>query len=90
MLPIAIGVHVAVAAVLALVPAQKLREVVAIAMSEADPKKEEKKPEQPKPAEHPAERPARSATHNARPAAAAPEAAAQNANAFTDIGLALD
>jgi protein TonB len=89
-LPVAIGVHVVVAAVLALVPQQKLREVVAIAMSEADPKKEEKKPEPPKPQERPAERPARSATHNARPAAAAPEANNANANNFADIGLALD
>jgi protein TonB len=88
---IAVALHVAVAAVLMLIPQQKLREIVAIAMSEAEPKKEEKKAEPPKPPERSPDRPARSSTHSARPAPAAnAEAASQNANAFTDIGLALD
>jgi protein TonB len=88
---IAVGLHVAVAAVLMLIPQQKLREIVAIAMSEAEPKKEEKKADPPKPPQRSPDRPARSAARNTRPAAAAaPEAQSQGANAFTDIGLALD
>lgn len=87
---VSVAAHVAVAAVLALVPQQKLREVVAIAMSDVE-KKEEKKPEPPKPPERPTERPQRSANRNARPAPAAAEATPQtDPNAFADIGLALD
>jgi protein TonB len=87
---ISIAVHVIVGAILALVPQQKLREVVAIAMSEVD-KKEEKKPEPPKPPERATDRPQRSGARNARPTAAAAEASPQNdPNAFQDIGLALD
>lgn len=86
-----IGAHVAIGAVLALIPQERLREVVAIAMNEAP--KQEKKPEPPKPP--PRAEPA-SATH--RPAraprtAAAPQllaAAANAAPAFTDLGLTLD
>jgi len=88
---VSIAAHLAVGAVLALIPQDKLREVVAIALNEA---KEEKKPEPPKPPEHPPERPSHSPGHNARPAAAAPKAPeasnAADAPAFTDIGLALD
>jgi protein TonB len=80
-----------VAAILALVPQQKLREVVAIAMNEVD-KKEEKKPEPPKPPERAADRPQRNtAARNARTTPAAAEASPQNdPSAFQDIGLALD
>jgi periplasmic protein TonB len=88
---ISLGAHLAVGAVLALIPQQKLREVVAIALNEAPPK-DEKKAEPPKPKEHPAERPARAATHVAHPNAA-PQAAATSAAqapAFTDLGLTLD
>src|SRR5581483_12442466 len=89
---ISIAAHLAVSAVLALIPQDKLREVVAIALNET---KEEKKPEPPKPPEHAPERPAHAAGHNSRPAAAAapkgPEASnAADGPAFTDIGLALD
>lgn len=89
---VSIGAHVVLGLVVALIPQDKLREVVAIALNEA---KEEKKPEPPKPPEHSPERPAHSPGHNARPAAAAapkgPEASnAADGPAFTDIGLALD
>jgi protein TonB len=89
---VSIAAHLAVAAVLMLIPQDKLREVVAIALNEA---KEEKKPEPPKPPEHAPDRPTHSPGHNPRPAAAAapkgPEAStAADGPAFTDIGLALD
>lgn len=90
---VSLGAHLAVGAVLALIPQQKLREVVAIALNEAPPK-DEKKAEPPKPKEHPAERPARAATHVAHPNAApqpqAAAAASAQAPAFTDLGLTLD
>jgi periplasmic protein TonB len=86
---VSVGAHLAVGAILALVPQEKLREVVAIALSEA--KKEEKKVEPPKPPEHPPARAAHAPGHNSRPSLAAPvAAAAAGAAAFTDIGLALD
>lgn len=87
---ISLGAHLAVGAVLALVPQQKLREVVAIALNEPPPKE---KPEPPKPAEHPAERPARAASHSARPAPTpepSPAAAATDEPVFHDLGVTLD
>jgi protein TonB len=85
---IALGAHVAVGAVLALIPQEKLREVVAIALNET---KEEKKPEPPKPEPHPVDRPAHTPGHNARPAPAAhAEASQAGASPFMDIGIALD
>src|SRR5690348_13694484 len=89
---VSIGAHVVLGLVVALIPQDKLHEIVAIALNEA---KEEKKPEPPKPPEHAPDRPAHSPGHNARPAAAAapkgPEASnAADGPAFTDIGLALD
>jgi len=88
---VSLGAHLAVGAALALIPQERLREVVAIAMNE--PPKPEKKPEPPKPPEHPAERPA--PRNTGRPARGAPTAqptaAAQNPGAaFTDLGLTLD
>ncbi len=87
---VSIGLHLAIGAVLALVPQQKLREVVAIALNEAP----EKKPEPPKPKPHPTEAP--KVTHAPR-AARAPSAAQASAQAapsaapvFTDLGLMLD
>lgn len=88
---VSVGVHLAVGAALALIPQEKLREVVAIALNEEP---EKKKAEPPKPPEHHEDRPSHAPGHNVRPvAAAAPAAAAadaQNGPAFTDIGLALD
>jgi protein TonB len=84
---VSIAAHLAVGAVLALVPQDKLREVVAIALNEA---RAEKKPEPPKPPAHVPERPAHAAGHNPRPAAAAAVVAPSPGAAFTDIGLALD
>jgi protein TonB len=87
---VSVAAHLAVGAVLALVPQDRLREVVAIALNEA---KEDKKPEPPKPPPHAAERPSRAPGNNVRPAAAAPvaaAAAAADAPVFTDIGIALD
>jgi protein TonB len=86
---VSIAAHLAVGAVLALVPQDKLREVVAIALNEAKPP--EKKAEPPKPPPHAAERPVRAVGHNPRPALAAAAAATPNAGPqFADIGLALD
>jgi protein TonB len=88
---VSLGAHLAVGAALALIPQERLREVVAIAMNE--PPKHDKKPEPPKPPARPAERPAaaRSSARARSAAAAQPEAAAQNqAGAFTDLGLTLD
>lgn len=87
---ISLGVHLAVGAALALIPQERLREVVAIAMNEAP--KPDKKPEPPKPPPHAAERPAaRPAGHAPRSAAAPqPAAAPTQAAAFTDLGLTLD
>ena len=86
---VSVAAHLAVGAVLALVPQDRLREVVAIALNEA---KEEKKPEPPKPPEHPPDRPSRAPGRNVRPVAASVAAAAAAADApvFTDIGIALD
>jgi protein TonB len=90
---VSIGLHLAIGAVLALVPQQKLREVVAIALNEAP----EKKPDPPKPKPHPpAEAPKPSRASRARaPSAAAAQAEAASASAvaapvFTDLGLTLD
>jgi protein TonB len=86
---ISVVAHLAAGAALALVPQQKLREVVAIALNET--KKEEKKPEPPKPPEHHDDHRSHATAHNYRPVAARAEAAAEDqAHAFTDIGLALD
>lgn len=86
---VSVAAHLLVGAVLALIPQDKLREVVAIALNEA---KEEKKPEPPKPPEHAPDRPTHAPGHNTRPVAAhAVEAsAATDAPSFTDIGVALD
>lgn len=86
---VSVAAHLVVGAALALVPQDKLREVVAIALSET---KQEKKPEPPKPPEHPPQRPAHTPGRNLRPAAAAraPEASPASGPAFTDIGIALD
>ena len=91
---ISLGAHLAVGAVLALIPQQKLREVVAIALNEAPPKDEKKaEPPKPKPAEPRAEHAARAPTHVAHPSATPQQptaATATQAPAFTDLGLTLD
>jgi protein TonB len=86
---VSIAAHLLIGAVLALIPQEKLREIVAIALNEA---KEEKKPEPPKPPEHKADRPARAPGHNVRPVLAAPAEAAGPSDipSFTDIAVALD
>jgi protein TonB len=89
---VSIGAHLLVGAVLALVPQDKLREVVAITLGDEP---EKKKPEPPKPPEHHDAPKPRSmgnhAPHHVAAAAPVPEAAnANQAPAFTDIGLALD
>jgi protein TonB len=86
---ISVVAHLAAGAALALVPQQKVREIVAIALNEAKP--DEKKPEPPKPPEHHESHASHSPAHNSRPVAARAEAAAETqAQAFQDIGLALD
>lgn len=92
-LMISLIAHGTVGAALALVPQQRLREVVAIALNEAPPK-QEKKPEPPKEPPKPQEpRAARAPSRSARPAAAVQPSAAsgsERASAFTDLGLTLD
>jgi protein TonB len=85
---VSIAAHLVVGAVLALVPQDKLREVVAIALNEAP--KNEKKAEPPKPPSHTPDRPSRAPGRAARSMDAPVAAAAHGAAAFTDIGLALD
>lgn len=87
---VSVAAHLALGAVLVLVPQDKLREVVAIALNEAP--KNEKKAEPPKPPEHPPSRPSHAPGHAAR-SLDAPVAAAATPGApaaFTDIGLSLD
>jgi protein TonB len=89
---VSVGAHLAVGLAIALIPQEKFREVVAIALNEAP---EKKKAEPPKPPEHHEDRPSHAPGHNARPAAAAAaeaeaNPASANAPVFTDIGLALD
>jgi periplasmic protein TonB len=87
---ISVGAHLVVGAALALIPQQKLREVVGIAFNDA-PKP---KPAAPKPEAHPARNAPARAVHAAA-AAPAPVAApaAQNdhqPSAFADLGISLD
>jgi protein TonB len=88
---VSVGVHLAIGAALALIPQEKLHEVVAIALNEVTP---QKKVDPPKPPEHHENRPSRAPGHNVRPVTAAARApvddATSTAPAFTDIGLALD
>lgn len=88
---ISIGVHVVLAAAIAFIPQQKLREVVAIALAETHKDEEKPKPPPPPPPRADA-RPARAAMAHAAAAEtpAAEEAADKAAPAFTDIGIALD
>jgi protein TonB len=85
--------HLLVGGALALIPKEKLREVVAIALNEAPPKKEAPPPPPPKAAPKPSDRPARSvrAPHTAANDAPQPSAAsAAQASSFTNLGLTLD
>lgn len=87
---ISVVAHLAVGGVLALIPQEKLREVMAIAMNDTKP---EKKPEPPKPPPHAPEAQPRAVAHSDRPALASHAAAAPastGAPGFADIGLALD
>lgn len=86
---VSIAAHLALGAAIALIPQDKLREIVAIALNET----QEKKPEPPKPPEHKADRPARANPgRNIRPVVAAPTEAASPTDipSFTDIAVALD
>jgi periplasmic protein TonB len=89
-LGVSIGLHVVLGTVVALLPADKVREVVAIAFADAPP------PKRAKPAPPKAPDAARSSqalaarmrtTASTRAAAAAPESSSPT---FTDLGLALD
>jgi periplasmic protein TonB len=89
---VSLAVHLVIGGVLVLIPQQQLRAVVAIALSEAQPKKE-KKAAPPKPPERRTEPPPRPAARSARPVAAAPTPSAESATqapTFTDLGLMLD
>jgi protein TonB len=84
--------HLGVGAALAVIPQEKLQEVVAIALNEVTP---EKKAEPPKPPEHHENRAVHAPGHIVRPAAvvaakASLDETSLTAPAFTDIGLALD
>jgi protein TonB len=89
---VSLAAHIALGAVLVLIPQKKLRAVVAIALNEAQPSKE-KKAAPPKPPERRAEPTSRAAVRSARPVAAVPTPSAESAvqaPAFTDLGLMLD
>ncbi len=86
---ISVGAHLVLAGIVALIPQQKLREVVAIALSEVAPKNADKAPP-PKPPAHTEQRAARSPSAAARAPVAQPVAAAQPAAAYADLGIALD
>jgi protein TonB len=85
--------HLGIGAALAMIPQEKLREVVAIAMQEA-PEKEAKpeppKPEPPRPAETQPRAHAPRAPRAAGPQPTAASSAASAAAGFTDLGLTLD
>ena len=77
---------------IAMIPQEKLREVVAIALNEAPPPKDEPPPPPPKPAAA-ADRPARTARAPRAAEAEAPAAASDTSSrvaAFTNLGLTLD
>ena len=89
-LVVSLGAHVAVILALAVIPQEKLREVVSIALQEAP--KEQAKPEPPKPPPRPVDAPARTQTARA-PRAAAPQPSASAPSpsvGFADLGLTLD
>jgi protein TonB len=92
---ISLAAHAAVGVALAMIPQEKLREVVAIALNEAPPpKKEPPPPPPPKPAP-PSDRPARAARAPRAAPARAPVSAAADSNdartgAFQELGLVLD
>ncbi|HEY5961999.1 MAG TPA: energy transducer TonB [Polyangiaceae bacterium] len=88
---ISVGAHLLVGGALALIPQEKLREVVGIAFADA-PKP---KPAAPKPESHPAKNPAPRAVRAApaSPAqapAADPASNGQTPNAFANLGISLD
>lgn len=86
---VSIGAHLLVGGILALVPQDKLREVVAIALNETP--KNEKKADPPKPPAHAPDRPTHSPGHVAHSMEApVANAATEGAAQFTDIGLSLD
>jgi protein TonB len=86
-----VGAHLALAAGIAVIPPQKLREVVAIALAET-PKPEAAKPPPPRKAPPEANRPARALPPAAPAAVAAPatETPQTGTASFADIGIALD
>jgi protein TonB len=88
---VSIGVHVLLAAAIALIPQKTMRHIVAIALAETEKPKENPKPPPPPPPRSEV-RAARAAMAHAAAAEtpAAEEAAAKGAEAFTDIGIALD
>jgi periplasmic protein TonB len=87
---ISVGAHLVVGAALALIPQQKLREVVGIAFNDA-PKA---KPAAPKPEPHPVKNALARAVRAATPAPVAAPAPAEAADkqpaAFADLGISLD
>jgi protein TonB len=86
--------HLLVGGAIAMIPQERLREVVAIALNEAPPPKQDQPPPPPpKPAPQAADHPARVARAPRTAAAEAPAPAADNnarGAAFTDLGLTLD
>jgi protein TonB len=91
---ISLAAHLLVGGAIAMIPQERLREVVAIALNEAPPPKQDQPPSPPpKPAAKAADRPARAArAPRAAPAESPATAAENNARgaAFTDLGLTLD
>jgi periplasmic protein TonB len=83
---ISVGAHLVLGAVVALIPQQKLREVVAIALSEVAPKHDQA----PKPPAHAEQRAARAPSPAARAPVTQPVAATPQPAAFADLGISLD
>src|SRR5262245_30717399 len=82
--------HLLVGGALALIPKEKLRELVAIALNEAPPPKDPPPPPPPRPAPPPTERPARAARSPRTAASDTPQPTAASAAAvsnFANIGL---
>jgi len=88
---VSIGAHVLIGVAIAMIPKEKLREVVGIALAENVKPEKKAEPPPPRKEEAPKARAPRAAPGPRAAAPAAAEAAPQNAqNAFTDLGISLD
>jgi protein TonB len=88
---VSVAAHLGLAAVIAVIPQQKLREVVAIALAETS-KREEPKPPPPRSEPPKVNRPSRTFNSSVRSLAAqvSPQVSPVGAASFRDIGISLD